>query len=217
MALTFYHGHGSPYSWRVWLALEHKALDYELRVLSFAAGDTTKPEFLALNPRHHVPTIVDDGFVLWESAAILEYLDDRFGRGGAALFPEPVRERARVRRLVREVEDYLDREGLDPIHAQYFTKGEGVAPDARVVEGARKRLAEELAHFAGELHGRFLAGDAPGAADFVLYPEVAYVKRISFRKPETRLTELLPERLAQWAGRIEALPYFGKTYPPHWR
>ena len=44
MALDFYHGHGSPYSWRVWLALEFKGIPYNLKVLSFAEKDTTKPE-----------------------------------------------------------------------------------------------------------------------------------------------------------------------------
>ena len=72
MALDFYHGHGSPYSWRVWLALEHKGIAYELKVLSFSAGDTRKPEFMALTPRHRVPTLVDGDFVLYESNAIVE-------------------------------------------------------------------------------------------------------------------------------------------------
>ena len=52
---SLYYGSGSPYAWRVQLALEHKALAYERKVLSFSAGDTRKPEFLALNPRHRVP------------------------------------------------------------------------------------------------------------------------------------------------------------------
>src|SRR5258708_32428012 len=67
MALDFYHGHGSPYSWRVWLALEHKKIPYQLKLLSFQNEDTKKPEFVAINPRHTVPTIVDDGYALWES------------------------------------------------------------------------------------------------------------------------------------------------------
>jgi glutathione S-transferase len=67
------------------------------------------------------------------------------------------------------------------------------------------------------LRGAFLAGDAPTAADFVLYPDIAYVKRIGSKKPESKLAGLLPAPIAQWAARIEALPYFDKTYPPHWR
>jgi len=65
MAITLYYGSGSPYAWRVHLALEHKALPYERKILSFSAGDTRKPEFVALNPRHRVPTITDGDFTLY--------------------------------------------------------------------------------------------------------------------------------------------------------
>ncbi len=217
MPLVFHHGHGSPYSWRVWLALEFLGVPYELKVLSFSAKDQMKPEFLALNPRHHVPTIVDDGFVLWESLAILEYLDERAG-GPPRLYPGTARERARIRRLIREDEEYLDREGLTPVYDEFYRKPEGAAPDEARVAEARRRLAQELDWFAGELGGRpFLAGEAPTAADFVLYPEIAYVKRIGGKKPATQLGGMLPPALAAWAGRIESLPFFDKTFPPHWR
>jgi glutathione S-transferase len=215
MALDFYHGHGSPYSWRVWLALELKGIAYELKVLSFQTGDTRKPEFVALNPRHHVPTIVDDGYVLWESLAILEYLDERFA-SGPKLYPGDARTRARLRRLVCELEAYLDREGLDPITTEYFGK-DGAAPDLGVVEKAKVRLKEELEYFAKELQGKYFAGDGISAADLVAYPFYGYVKRITVRKPETALTDLVPAPLKAWAQRIEALPFFDKTFPPHWR
>jgi glutathione S-transferase len=218
MALTFYHGHGSPYSWRVWLALEHKGLDYELKVLSFTAGDTTKPEFVAINPRHHVPTIVDDGFALWESAVILEYLDERFPARDAAkgLYPGDIRARARIRRLAAEAQDYLNLQGVDVIVEEYFWK-DGAPPDDKRLDAAREKVRDELARFARELRGDYLAGDAMSAADMVLYPCVAYVKRITARKPESELAALIPAPIAQWAARIEALPYFDKTFPPHWR
>ncbi|HXZ49368.1 MAG TPA: glutathione S-transferase family protein [Usitatibacter sp.] len=216
MALTFYHGHGSPYSWRVWLALEQLRVPYELRVLSFSAGDTKKPEFVAINPRHQVPTIVDDGFALWESEAILEYLDERFAPNAPALYAGDARSRARIRRLSREAQEYLNLQGLDRIVDEYFWKGDA-APDAAKVAEARARVAAELAYFADELRGDYLAGGAPTAADLVLYPMVAYVKRITARKPESKLTELIPAALAAWAARIESMPYFDKTYPPHWR
>jgi glutathione S-transferase len=215
MALDFYHGQGSPYSWRVWLALEAKAVPYTLKVLSFSDGDTTRPEFIAINPRHQVPTIMDDGFALWESTVILEYLDERF-RTGAPLYPAELHERARIRRLAREAELYVGAEGIDPVTEELFYK-EGAAPDMARVEKAREKLGQELDYFAKELRGDFFGGAAPGAADFVLYPWVGYAKRITFRKPETKLTAVFPPAIAQWAQRIEALPYFDKTFPPHWR
>src|SRR4029450_1484393 len=101
MALTFYYLSGSPYAWRVWLALEHKGIPYQLRSMSYDAGDFQKPEFAALNPRRRVPVIVeDDGFALYESAPIVEYLDEK-SQAGARLFSSDPRERAVQRRMVR--------------------------------------------------------------------------------------------------------------------
>jgi glutathione S-transferase len=215
MALTFFHGHGSPYSWRVWLALEHLGLPYELNVISFSDKDQLKPAFVAINPRHQVPTIVHDGFALWESLAILEYLDEI--AGGHRLFPGTAQERARLWRLIREDEEHLDGKGLTPIYDELYKKAEGEAPDEARLEAGRTKLREELDYFGRELRGAFLAGEAPTAADFVMYPDIAYVKRIALKKPHSKLEGILPPPIAQWAARIEALPYFGKTFPPHWR
>ena len=216
MALDFYHGHGSPYSWRVWLALEAKQVPYDVKIMSFQAGDTRKPEFVALNPRHTVPTIVDGGHAVWESVAILEYLDERF-TSGVKLYPGDAKARARIRRLIREAEEHLGVEGLDPITDEYFGK-DGAAPDQEKVDKAKQRLKEELEYFAKELKGLYFGGDTVDALDLVLYPWVGgYVKRISVRKPDSKLTELVPAPLAEWGKRIEALPYFDKTFPAHWR
>ena len=78
MALTLYYLSGSPYAWRVWLSLEHKGINYDLKPLSFDGGDFDKPEFVAFNPRRRVPVIVDGDFVLYESAAIVEYISDKW-------------------------------------------------------------------------------------------------------------------------------------------
>jgi glutathione S-transferase len=215
MALDFYHGHGSPFSWRVWLALEHKKIPYTLKLLSFQSEDTKKPEFVAINPRHHVPTIVDDGFALWESMAILEYLDERFA-SGEKLYPGDTRNRALVRRLAQEAEAYLYREGISPVVDEFFWKGDEPADMDKVAKW-REGVRQELEYFDKALRGPYLAGQSITAADIVLYPSVAYCKRITFRKPESKLAALIPAKLAEWAKRIESLPYFDKTYPPHWR
>jgi glutathione S-transferase len=217
MALAFYHGQGSPYSWRVWLALEHLGIPYELKVLSFDNKDTAKPEFIAINPRHTVPTITDDDVALWESVVILEYLDERFGMDAPArLYPGTEAERARIRLLVREAEEYLGAEGTTPLTNEYLFMGD-TPPDLEKVAKARAVVTDELAYFSGQLRGKFLAGDSPTAADFVLYPFLAFVYRITFRKPQAALTELVPTALVAWKKRVEALPFFDKTVPPHWR
>ena len=61
MAITFYAGSGSPYAWRVWLALEHKQLPYDLKMLSFSNREHRAPEYLAINPRGKVPALVEIG------------------------------------------------------------------------------------------------------------------------------------------------------------
>jgi glutathione S-transferase len=215
MPLVFYHGHGSPYSWRVWLALEAKKIPYDLKVLSFQAQETRKPEFVAINPRHVVPTIVDEGFALWESIPILEYLDERFP-GGPKLYPGDARQRARIRRLIREAEEHIDKEAIGLITDELFWK-EGAPPDMGKIGEWKEKVAAELALYEKELRGDFFEGGELTALDLVLAPMVAYVKRITVRKPETKLTEAIPPRIQAWAKRIEALPYFDKTFPPHWK
>src|SRR5438445_9285496 len=106
MAVTLYYMSGSPYAWRAWLALAHKGVDFDLKTLSYDAGDLSKPEFQAMTPRGRVPVLVDDGFALYESAAIVEYVDERWPNE-PRLFSSEVRQRARERRLVREADAYF--------------------------------------------------------------------------------------------------------------
>jgi len=60
-----------------WL-LEEIGTPYELVRLDLSVGDQKKPEYLKLNPNGTVPTLIDDGLILYESAAIVQYLADKF-------------------------------------------------------------------------------------------------------------------------------------------
>jgi len=214
MAIVLYYGSGSPYAWRVQLALEHKALAYERKVLSFSAGDTRKPEFLALTPRHRVPVLVDGDFVLYESNAIVEYLEDAYPATGARLFPVDVRARALARRLIMEIDNYFD-EAIDPLTTQAF----GKKPDERdplAIAKGKEAVIAEFAHFTKAMRGEFLAGPL-SAADFAFYPFVAYLPRCELRIPDLGVDGMFTPELRAWKARIEALPYFDKTYPPHWK
>jgi glutathione S-transferase len=212
--ITLYYGSGSPYAWRVQFALEHKALAYERKVLSFSAGDTRKPEFLALNPRHRVPVIVDGDFVLYESNAIVEYLDDAYAGRGQPLFPGDARGRALVRRLVAEADNYFDK-ATDTIVDEAFSK-KPEERDAAKLAPALATLREETALFTRYMRGDFLAGPL-SAADFALYPLVAFLDRCAIKLPDFTPASVMTPQFAAWKARVEALPYFDKTYPPHWK
>ena len=213
--ITFYFGSGSPYAWKVWLALEHKQLPYEAKRMSFDRGELKSAEFTAINPRQKVPAIVDNGFAMYESSAILEYLEDRYPDSGAPLWPRDVTARAIARRQAAEVSAYID-----PINDKIFSEVFGPAdkaPNLVVIEEGKQSLAAELARIDAWLEKDYLAGDQLSGADFTLYPYLAFLGRVDKRKPGYHLHALVPPKLAAWMKRIEALPYFERTYPPHWK
>ena len=215
MALTLYYLSGSPYAWRVWLALEHKGIPYQLRSMSYDAGDFQKPEFAALNPRHRVPVIVEEnGFALYESAAIVEYLDET-SQDGARLFSPDPRQRAVQRRMVREADQYFATSLEHLVEAVLFTPPERRSRE--MVAAAWEGMRAELALWEGLIEGEWLAGGGLSAADFTLFPEIALGRRIAQRNPGLVEGDLLGPRLQAWMARMEALPVVRRTWPPHWR
>jgi len=213
MALTLYYLSGSPYAWRVWLALEHKRIPYTLKAMSYDNGDFEQPDFVALNPRKRVPVIVDDGFVLYESAAIVEYLEDK-QPGEPRLFSADGRERAVQRRLVREADQYFATALEHLVEAVLFTPKEKWSKER--IAAAAADIRKELATWETAIAGDYLTG-ALSAVDFTLYPEIALVQRIVGRNPSLLPDDLIGPRVGAWIRRMEALAGTQKTWPPHWK
>lgn len=213
--ITLYGASGSPYVWRVWLALEHKQAPYEMKILSFSAGDLKTPSFVALNPRRKVPVVVDGDVVVYESAAIVEYLEDRFPSPAGPLFPSGIGERAIARRLIREIDEYLARALESMLDEVLFKPPEEWNPPA--IDTVRDNFVRELARFEdySPLEG-FFNGE-PGAVDHALYPLIALALRLERRKSDLAIKPAIGAKLGAWMRRVEALPYFAKTFPPHWK
>lgn len=216
MALTtFYYLSGSPFSWKVWLSLERKQIPYDLKTLSAVAGDLKTPQFLALNPRGKVPTIVDDGFVLSESSAIVEYLDEQYPDTGARLWPADAKARALARKTAIEGDTFIY-PNVRKLVVELLMRKEG-DPDAAVIADAKAALARELATLERAIKGPFIASGEPSAADFALYPFLAVLGRVAGRNPEHQIGTVVPDGLTKWKQAVEELPYYAKTIPPHWR
>jgi glutathione S-transferase len=211
MAFDFYYGSGSPYAWRVWLALEHKQLPYELNLMSFDKGDLKTPEYLRMNPRGRVPVINDGGFSVYESAAIVEYLEQAYPDSGAPLFPADARAAATTRRLVREADQYLA-EAMEHLVGDILFTPQAEWKEDKIAK-AREAFGAELAQF----ETSELGSSAPDAADYTVYPMIALALRMQKKKPDLAIDALVGPRLQGWMKKVEALPFFDKTYPPHWR
>jgi glutathione S-transferase len=202
VTVRFYYASGSPYAWRVWLALERKGIPYHLKTLSFDAGDLKTAEYGALNPRRRVPVLVDGDFVLAESAAIVEYIEDRWPRG-PALFAEGPRNRAIQRRMVREADQYLADVG------RRFATG-------AASEDTLKDLRQEVALWEDAATGDYLTGEL-SAVDLTVFPLIALFLRFAGRRADFVKSEVVGPRLAAWIDRMEALPIVKHTWPPHWK
>lgn len=219
MSITLYWGSGSPFAWRVQLVLEAKHLSWESKLLSFSAGDTRSAEFLALNPRGKVPVLVDDGFVVRESQAIIHYLERQYPE--PALLGRAPREAASIMQSICELNAYLEQPLLTIVRAFYFGEALGrrqeIIDHAATVDAELDRVEQSLTEHSG------LAGDALSAADLNLYPLLPSLAR-ALARPEAQDFNLglahfraSRPRLAEWMRRIEALPGYDRTYPPHWR
>jgi len=100
--IKVYYAPPSIFGRKVLAVLEEKELDYTIEKMSFKEADHKKDEYLNLNPNGEIPTLADEEFVVYESTAIIEYLEDEYPE--PPLMPQDSEGRAKV----RMVEDFCD-------------------------------------------------------------------------------------------------------------
>ena len=219
MAIELYWGSGSPFAWRVMLALEVKGLAYESKLLEFSKGEHKTHSYLALNPRGKVPTLRDGDFVIYESIAIIAYLDRQYPE--PPLFGKTPREAGLIWLTIAECEGYLARAGDKVVRPIFFGKGLENAEEIRL---AAEIVRQELKSLDRALtQSPWLVGEQISAADIAVFPLVQLLLRAAAKEPAEPLDlGLLPfptnyPALARWTRQMEALPGYQRTYPPHWR
>lgn len=193
----------SPYVMTVFVALEEKQLPYRLELLDLERGDQLRPDFIAHSITNRVPTlrIADAAGELWlsESAAIVEYLEERFPPPAhAALYPRGLAERARVRMVQGIIRsDFL------PIRQERSTEtifqGLPIQPLSEQAEATRLRLVRIAAALLAE-------GQRSIASEF----SIADVDLAILLQRLVHNGDALPAHLADYANHVWQRPSIQK-------
>lgn len=213
--LELYYQPISLNSRRVWIALLEKEIDFELVEMQLD-GDQFKPEFLALNPFHHIPVLVDDDFKLVESLAILDYLEAKYPT------PSLLPNEAKAVGTTRMVEMVTVNELAPAMNPLVYQMMELSTPQPEEIELAKQKIAT-VVNFFEQLLGNnlFIAGEQLTLGDIVAgcavpvlpilgvslaeYPKInAWIERLNQRH-SWQVTQPTPEAIEAYKGRIQAL------------
>jgi len=218
MSCEFYWISGSPFAWRVHLTLEYKGIRYHSHLLNASENEHGAREFLELNPRGRVPVLRDGETVVYESVAILAYLEMR--QLEPRLFGSNLAEAGHVWQRVQEIENYARNPFLRVAIA--ILSG-GVEEERDEIHELLALCREQLDWIENVLtESRWIAGEAISAADLVFYPVLRIFLRATGKPAAKSLgldgisfTRQWPV-MANWVSQIEKLPGYLNTYPPHW-
>ena len=168
----------SSAAFRVRIALNLKGLAYEAAFVHLARGEHRAPGYGALNAQALVPTLDDDGKLLTQSLAIIEYLDET--RPPTPLLPKDAPGRARVRSLAMLVACEIH--PLNNLRVLQHLKRALGQNDEQVNTWYRHWIDDGLARLEADLAtamgtGKFCHGDTPTMADCCLVPQIFNAQR----------------------------------------
>lgn len=204
--MRLYH---HPYSFnarRAVMTALHLHSPVELVFVDLQKGEQRQPQFLKLNPNHKVPVLEDDGFILWESHAIMQYLADKTPR--QTIYPAETRARADVNRWLFWSGQHLS-PAIGILNWEHMVKGIlglGAADPAEVRRG--EGLVREFAGILdAHLSGRdWISGDALSLADISI--AAPFASTVPAKLPVTDL-----KNVQRWFGAMQTLEVWKKTAP----
>ncbi|MGE4243821.1 glutathione S-transferase family protein [Ramlibacter sp.] len=200
--LELYIGNKNYSSWsmRPWVLLRQAGIAFEevkVRFDSFDTDSRFKEAVLQVNPAGRVPVLVDDGFAVWDTLAIVEYVAEKFP--DRAVWPTDAKARARARSVCAEMHSGFSalrthcpmnlEASLPQAGALAWRDHPAVRTDVQRIVSMWTRLLEE--HGGPMLFGQFSAADA-------------YFAPVCFRLKNYALP--VPGAIADYIRRVEALP-----------
>ncbi len=211
MAIDLYWGSSSAYCWRVLLALEHKGLSYRSHPLKFDQQEHKAPQMLAMNPRGRLPVLRDGDYVVFESVAVLYYLDRKYPE--PPIFGRSPEEGGVIMRVICEYQAYAEPSLMQIVSTMLYgrepTLGDGTA---ELMAEAMHRVASEARTIERRLaQSDWVVGESFSACDMVIYPDIRLLLRALERPGAHELAaRFLPlevnyPALGRWLDRVAAI------------
>lgn len=193
----------STYARRVHMALIEKSISFEPQVVDMAARKHRGPEYLAINPYGRVPTLQDGDFILYESSAILAYLEATHPT--PALVPADARGRAAVDMHIKLCDLQMSRPTGVIIFPKRFLPRERW--DEKAMAQAKSDIEKHLEIVEQQLgRSEYLVGDRFTLADIAYAPFLQFLPLMEIAPPPA---------VAAWRERLLARPSAKETHPPN--
>lgn len=190
---------------KVLTTLAEKGHEAQFVMVDIMKGEHKTPEHLARQPFGVVPAIDDDGFVLYESRAIINYLNDKLS--GPSLVPADLKERALMNQWLSVEYSYVSAASMKIVMQMMFGKMMGQEPNMEVVNGARENVGRyfDVADKWFADH-EYFGGKMFSLADISWMPYVQYLTQAGS-------ADLVSSHahLAAWWKRVTARPSWAKV------
>ena len=190
---------------KVLTTLAEKGQEFEFVLVDITKGEQKAPHYLARHPFGVVPVLEDDGFTMYESRAIIRYLDTRLK--GPRLTPGDAPSLGRMEQWISIEQSYFSPPTMSIIMETFFKPMRGGKPDMDKVGKAREQSAKALDVADRALMSQgYLAGDSFSLADISWLP---YLQYLSTTPHGTLITER--PHVKSWWQRISTRPSWKKV------
>jgi glutathione S-transferase len=192
----------SPYAQKVKISLREKNVPFEAPMPGGIGAGTSGGEFVAANPRAEVPALIDDGFGIFDSTIILEYVEDKWPE--PPMLPASPAERARVRMLEEVMDTHFEGITWGLSEIRNFKRAEGALAESMIAK-AGEQIRGYFQWLERELGDReWFNGDSFGWGDLAVIPYVNGAGGFGFRPEEG-------SKLAAWQQRANQRPSVAAT------
>jgi glutathione S-transferase len=190
---------------KVLATLAEKGATAEFELVDITKGQQKTPEFLARQPFGVVPVLEDDGFQLYESRAIIRYLDAKLP--GTSLTPSDLKERALMEQWISVESSNFSPPAMKAVLEIFFAPMRGTTPNQATIDEGKAGAAKALEVLDRALAGKeYLAGNQFSLAEVTYLPYFQYLF-------DTGLGDIVKDRanVMAWWGRISERPSWQKA------